>query len=332
MMRAAQLFPNVLIIGLILSLAGSVGLGLAQGLEPAVGDAEPQGVVSISATVGSKFSYQGVLKENDSPVSGSRDMTFRLYSDETCTTQLGSDIDKPGVQVTNGLFNVELQVVHSTINGQGLWLQVEVDDTQIGCQEILPVPYALSLRPGALIQGAESSIKLAYLNEGQVSTEVGVEAISLGTDINTVYYGLHGVGTDYGVLGSSPNGSGIYGSSTNGAALYGNGDVKQNLPGNGLVKAAVYVDCNDDFLLSCIRSFNNVNNQGVFCSPGNSDGRCTIDFGFDVNERYWVASAVGGFGYGVTCELGSSNQELDCVRWSGADGTGLDGNIMVLVY
>jgi hypothetical protein len=59
---------------------------------PSAGEVQPQGEVSIAATVGSKFSYQGVLRENGSPVTGSRDMTFRLYSDDTCSTQVGSDI------------------------------------------------------------------------------------------------------------------------------------------------------------------------------------------------------------------------------------------------
>lgn len=83
-MKTVKLLPHVLFIGLVLALAGVVGLGLAQGPEPPEGEVQPQGDVSIAATVG-KFSYQGVLKENGNPVTGSRDMTSRLYSDVTCT-------------------------------------------------------------------------------------------------------------------------------------------------------------------------------------------------------------------------------------------------------
>jgi len=78
MMKTVKFLPHVLLIGLSLALAGSVGLGLAQGPEPPEGEVQPQGEVSIAATVGSRFSYQGVLKENGSPVTGNRDMTFRL--------------------------------------------------------------------------------------------------------------------------------------------------------------------------------------------------------------------------------------------------------------
>ncbi|HIC93250.1 MAG TPA: hypothetical protein EYP09_03260, partial [Anaerolineae bacterium] len=158
----------------------------------------PEGDVSIAATVSSKISYQGVLKENGQPVTGSRDMTFRLYSDDACTTQVGSDIVKSGVQVTNGLFSVDLAVTHSDFNGQGLWLEVEVGGTKIGCQEILPVPYALSLRPGADVRGTlDGPILLAY-NDGSAITSVGL-------------------------WGASVNAAGVYGQSTHGIGVSGVG-------------------------------------------------------------------------------------------------------------
>jgi len=69
-MKELKFLACVLIVGLLLALAWSVGLGLAQGQEPPEGEVQPQGEVSIAATVGSKFSYQGVLKENGSPANG----------------------------------------------------------------------------------------------------------------------------------------------------------------------------------------------------------------------------------------------------------------------
>jgi hypothetical protein len=149
-MIKARFVLYMVLTGVLLALAGSVGFGLAQ--EPQ-DELQPQGDLSLAAAVSSAFSYQGVLKEGGNPVTGNRDMTFRLYSDDACTTQVGVDIAKPGVEVTNGLFSVELEVNPDNVNGQGLWLEVEVDSTAIGCQEILPVPYALSLRPGAIISG-----------------------------------------------------------------------------------------------------------------------------------------------------------------------------------
>lgn len=380
-MKAVKFLPYVLVVGLLLTLAGSVGLGLAQGPEPPEEEVQPRGDLSIEAAVSSKFSYQGVLKESGSPVTGSREMTFRLYSDDTCTTQVGSDIVESGVQVTDGLFSVELDVTHSHFNGQGLWLEVEVGGTKIGCQEILPVPYALSLRPGAQVIGEQTNWNAIYayntattggttygvygrtdsgsfgasgvFGEATIGSAYGVYGRANGS--NSFASGVFGEATAtsnqvYGVRGqsASTSGYGVYGHATaasgttygvwgqstspDGAAIYGSGDVKQNRTGNGLVKAAVRVNCNDDLLLACTRYFNNVTSGSIYCSLGPSNGRCTIDFGFDISDRYWVANAVGQTDYSVTCQLGSVNDQLDCGRWQAGTGMDTDGDIMVLVY
>ena len=166
----------------------------------------PEGDVSIAATVGSKINYQGVLKENGSPVTGSRNMTFRLYSDDTCSIQVGSDIVKSDVEVTDGLFGVELDVTHSDFNGQGLWLDVEVGGTKIGCQPIQAVPYALSLRPGAVISGTTPSgqpILTVQTNQWGDGIRVsagddGVHVTSAGDDgVHVTSAGDDGVHVEY---------------------------------------------------------------------------------------------------------------------------------------
>lgn len=113
----------------------------------------PLGALDITAAVTSTFSYQGVLEEDGNPVTGNRQMIFRLYSDDACTSQVGSPMTYT-VAVNEGLFHVDLLVDHADFNGQALWLEPEVDGTPVGCQAIQAVPYALSLRPGAIISGA----------------------------------------------------------------------------------------------------------------------------------------------------------------------------------
>jgi hypothetical protein len=185
----------VLTLMLVLVAGPSVQLPqwAAHAQEPDRGTA-PQEISAPQAPVEASFTYQGVLKENGSPVTGSRDVTFRLYSDDTCTAQVGSDIDKPGVPVANGLFSVELDVTHSDFNGQGLWLEVEVGGTSIGCQEILPVPYALSLRPGATIR------RVTAAGNGPAGTALtiangGIKVSGAGQGTNTPVF-IHKVNTD----------------------------------------------------------------------------------------------------------------------------------------
>jgi len=222
-MKRQRIFVSVLALGLLLALA--VGLSQAQGPEPPEGEMQPQGEVSIAATVSSKFSYQGVLRENGSPVTGSRDMTFRLYSEDTCTTQVGSDIVINGVQVSDGLFNVELDVTHSDFNGQGLWLEVEVGGTKIGCQEILAVPYALSLRPGATISDTVDGILHVRSTGTGDSDAFFAYAGGTGEAVSgyaTDGYGVYGQSdSNYGVRAYSSSGVGLYASSGSDTGVWG---------------------------------------------------------------------------------------------------------------
>lgn len=95
--------------------------------------------------VESKISYQGQLTDSGSQLlTGDYTMKFRLYNADIGGSQLGSEIDKGTVPVSQGLFSVELPVNAADFNGQALWLELEVNGEVLSPrQEILPVPYAL---------------------------------------------------------------------------------------------------------------------------------------------------------------------------------------------
>lgn len=239
-MNRMRFVPYLLLIGLLLVSPGSMRVGLAQGPERQ-GKVQPQSDVSVPGMVAAGFSFQGVLREDTNPVTGTRDMTFRLYSDDDCTTQLDS-VHKASVQVTEGLFSVELRGDPYDFNGRGLWLEVEVGGTSLGCQEIIPVPYALSLRPGAMIDSTTSAARLAFcagsLGEGDYRCvgaygegQWGVHGRSSGgfgvrgESDGTSGTGVYGAGPDYGVQGEG--GIGVYGSGQDvgveGQSVYGTG-------------------------------------------------------------------------------------------------------------
>jgi hypothetical protein len=198
---------------------------------------QPGNVLSVAAQVSEAISYQGVLEENGIPVTGSRDMTFRLYSDDACTNLASGIVDISDVPVDNGHFSVQLDFDPSVFTGQALFLEVQVESTAIACQEILAVPYALSLRPGAKT-ATDSTEDEAAAFTGEVSstapggTSTGLRGINHGTGENGI--GVHGsqAGDGWGVYGyvdgdgrgvfgsANGDGSGIYGS-VNGAEGYG---------------------------------------------------------------------------------------------------------------
>ncbi len=208
--RPGHRFETKLLVGLstvavLLALLWSAGLVIAG--QPFQ---HPAGDVAITGDVSSKISYQGVLRENGQPVSGSRNMVFRLYSNPACSTQVGGNIIKSGVPVTGGRFAVDLDVNHRDFNGQALWLEVEVAGTRIGCEAILPVPYALSLRPGAHIAGSVTASPYAALHVWNTATSGSAYGIKGGTDSPSgrAIYGdaLHG-------------GTGVYAKSDTGIAI-----------------------------------------------------------------------------------------------------------------
>jgi hypothetical protein len=382
----------------VILLALSAGSGRAQA------PVEDTGEASLTAVVSSRISYQGVLSEGGVPVTGTRDLIFRLYTNSTCTAQVGGDINKPGVGLSNGFFTVELDVDQAHFNGQGLWLKVFTGATGLGCQALLPAPYALSLRPGAQISastsnnilrlansytagtsgsalyatsaaptaptvagyhngdgpgiygytagvypavegmhGGDGSAVAGYVSRPAAVGVLGANTSSGGTGVKGTseggigvegrgggisYAGVLGSGASYGGHFTADVGYGVYATGPLGAANF-DGDVRQTRSADGLMKAAVYASCGTSS--SIYRSFSTVGGA-ISIAAGPSAGRCTIDFGFKVNDRFFTATGMSTSDVrGASCYWGATETKLDCIRWNDA-GAGVSGHIMVVIY
>jgi hypothetical protein len=196
---------------------------------------------TLAGTVASKISYQGRLTDAaGNPLNGSYNLVFQLWNDATAGSQVGSDIVQNSVPVSNGLFTVELDVPQSAFNGQALWLRIQVNGQWLSPrQELLPVPYALGLRPGAQIEGSSTDAIASVVNQGlgvalyAQGAAMGVEGVGMtgvrgGGDVGVRGEGITGVsgisGTDQGV-GVSGQASGINGKGVEGSAAHGTGVV-----------------------------------------------------------------------------------------------------------
>ncbi len=85
------------------------------------------GAASASAQTTS-FTYQGRLSDGSTPASGVYDMKFRLY-DSGGNPQGAPDtvtLDNPGVQVTNGVFTVQLDFGAGAFDGTARLLEISV--------------------------------------------------------------------------------------------------------------------------------------------------------------------------------------------------------------
>jgi hypothetical protein len=140
MMKTKTMWLAVVIAAALVLMAGGAGV-LA-------------GPTAPEATVAGKINYQGRLTDpGGAPLSGTYPMRFQIYNDPGAGALLW-DSGVMNVDVDHGLFNVALAVDPAAFNGQGLWLRLYVNgEWLVPRQELLPVPYALSLRPGAQIQG-----------------------------------------------------------------------------------------------------------------------------------------------------------------------------------
>jgi hypothetical protein len=177
-----------------------------------------------------------VLEESGISVSGNRDMVFRLHSDYTCATQVGTDIVKNNVQVVDGQFSMFLQVDQADFDGQRVFLEAEVAGTSIGCQPIRAVPYALGLRLGAIVSGTMAAEKppLEVLNSqapGSIDA-TGIRGLSRSGELEDI----HPAGSWYTADGEFAGPNGVMGASY-GDALSGYGVI--GLAG-GIASRAVF--------------------------------------------------------------------------------------------
>ncbi len=137
-----------LLVTVLLATAFLIALGMGRIWAQ---ESVPQGDVSIQAAVGTDFTYQGRLTRDGHPVNGTCDFQFTLWDAATGGHRIGSPQTKAGVQVTNGLFNVQLDFGRNAFQGEARWLQVAVRcpagsgsyTTLTPRQPVTSVPYAM---------------------------------------------------------------------------------------------------------------------------------------------------------------------------------------------
>lgn len=119
----------------------------------------PEQSLEAQASVGSSFTYQGQLKQDGGVVDGSCDFQFRLYNAASGGSQIGSAQTATGLGVQEGFFTANLDFGGGAFDGAARWISVSVRcpagsgsyTTLSPRQALSATPYALSLRPGAIV-------------------------------------------------------------------------------------------------------------------------------------------------------------------------------------
>jgi hypothetical protein len=201
--------PRILTLILAVSLCSLLGAALpaaAQQAGPAtpelVDAAAPDGADAVQAVLGSAITYQGSLKKNGQPVNATCSFQFSLWDAASGGAQTGATQTVDNAPVQAGVFTVRLDFGNQ-FTGDARWIQAAALAPR---QLLTAAPYAIGLRPGAVVRSAASADAL-YVEK---------------TAANSV--AIHGKATQAGgtgVLGESSSWAGVWGQSTSASGVVG---------------------------------------------------------------------------------------------------------------
>jgi hypothetical protein len=225
--------------------------------------------------LGTGFTYQGLLNQSGSPVTGTVTLTFGLWDAQGGGTQIGASEVLSGITVTNGVFSVVLNsggaFGPSAFTGDARWLQIGVCSDP-GCsssttlaprQPITAAPYSqFSIGPwqplaGNIFHNGNVGIGTPTPHAPlELESGFGTEVLRFGLDAGDYHYlstGFHGAqpylnflgfNIEHGsndirrVLTLQGDGSVGVGTSSPAAALDVRGDIKLGSSGQYFAPAA----------------------------------------------------------------------------------------------
>lgn len=342
-------------LALMISLLNAIGqIGRAEG--------------SPQAVAGTAFTYQGLLEENGTAANGNYDFEFALYSAATTGSQIGSSIAINNVAVAKGIFTVQLDFGNPYWQQQ-TYLEVRVRKSGASTyttltprQAVTAAPLANAL-PGVYANPANQFVGIGRNNKITSREVFGVNADFGESDmnyggmyVNTVapqglpFYGFATNGVFRAWTTYNPNPDNVLNPNLNNGAweLYNahpvsnrpliqvrSNSIAQQSNANGLVKAGVFANCSSTSS-TISRSFVSIVPPSASVPPSVSIAwnstldACVINFGFNIDQRYYVATANAASASFVACAY-SSSTSLYCKRFK-YDGSRENGFIIVLIY
>ncbi len=270
------------------------------------------------ALPGTAFTYQGQLKSEGQPYTGTCDFRFVLYHAPSEGTPLGN-LSLTEVSLTEGYFTVQLDFGATTFTGEPRWLDISVrcpagtgDYTQLQPrQELTPAPYALhainnwsvtgnaGTTPGTNYLGTSDNQALEIKVNGQRAFR-----FEPNTTSPNLIGGYSGNAITAGVYGATISGGGASGDVNSVTDTYGSiGGGGGNQAGNA------DADITNATYAMVAGGLDNTA-SGICSAIGGGDsniasGNSSVIGGGYLNTASGVSSAIGG-GYSNTASAPSS--------------------------
>jgi hypothetical protein len=354
------------LLALLLLPLGGFSRASAQqdaGADPPAGSAGAAAGGEARAEVGQAFTFQGALAREGAPVNGACDFRFSLWDKLTGGATLGTANTFNGLVVEEGAFRVVLTFLNQ-FTGDERFVQTEVRCAGDGAfvtlaprQRLHPVPYAIGLRPGAVVRSGEGgdgfyveksaadsvAIRgtatakggLGVLGEsslwagvwGQSSGASGVVGISKAKDSGGIYG--ENTGPGYGVYGKAADNVAVFGQSTASNGVYGWSTFATGVVGES---------ASHDGVLGTTKAPNRIGVKGVANAAGAVGvwGESAANTGvYGLSSEgigVWGASKNGDGVYGATNWAGGQVAGVRGENTNALGGVGVQGKGYVGVY
>jgi hypothetical protein len=260
---------------------------------------------------GNAFSFQGRLNDGANPANGRYDLQFKLFDAALGGTQIGPTVERPSTTLINGVFSVTLDFgAQAFLNPNSIFIEIAVKPfgsqnvlTILGPrQQLTVVPFASRAQNATNADDSQNSARLGGVAAGEYITRTGggTDFIRNSTTTQTnSNFNISGAGVINGNLTVGGTqlvaGNQVVTGSSSVASLFSGSDVRQPRGSNGLAKAMLYVQANGT-ISYCYNGVTGVSSGGCgFTVVRELAGRYTIDFGFNVSDRFYSATPqVGG--------------------------------------
>jgi hypothetical protein len=242
------------------------------------------------------FNFQGRLNDGTLPANGRYDLQFKLFPAITGGSQAGPMVDRPNLQLINGVFSTTLDFGSAVFLGDR-FLEISVRPNGspnayvvLGArQQIMSVPFAVRAASAANADFATNAANAATASNADTASN-STNSAMLGNVPASGYTRLNLVNQGD-VLASNlvagGNVSGVDFAASGTVAVGGN--ARQSIGSGGFIKAMMAVTANG----ALARCYNGVTGStscvgfGVSCAS-TAGGNCIALFPFQVSDRFWI--------------------------------------------